>query len=301
MKKDFLKLSDLTRDEALKMLRKAADLKKKRKNGVSHQPLKGKSLGMIFSKQSTRTRISFEVAMFELGGHSLFLTGDQLQLGRGETIADSARVLSRYLHGILIRTYDFEDAAGLAKHASIPVINGLTDLNHPVQVLSDIFTIQEKLGKVDGVKVAYVGDGNNVTYSWMTAASMFGIHLTVGCPSSCKPKIPEGIDHSGSIEILEDPHAAVKDADIIYTDVWVSMGEEGDAERKLNDFAGYQVNEELMDYAAPDAVFMHDMPAHRGEEVSEGMLDDPRSVVFDQAENRLHAQKAILDSLFSRE
>ncbi len=232
MKKDFLKLSDLTRDEALKMLRKAADLKKKRKNGVSHQPLKGKSLGMIFSKQSTRTRISFEVAMFELGGHSLFLTGDQLQLGRGETIADSARVLSRYLHGILIRTYDFEDVAGLAKHASIPVINGLTDLNHPVQVLSDIFTIQEKLGKVDGVKVAYVGDGNNVTYSWMTAASMFGIHLTVGCPSSCKPKIPEGIDHSGSIEILEDPHAAVKDADIIYTDVWVSMGQEEKEDQK---------------------------------------------------------------------
>ena len=232
MKKDFLKLSDLTRDEALKMLRKAADLKKKRKNGVSHQPLKGKSLGMIFSKQSTRTRISFEVAMFELGGHSLFLTGDQLQLGRGEAIADSARVLSRYLHGILIRTYDFEDAAGLAKHASIPVINGLTDLNHPVQVLSDIFTIQEKLGKVDGVKVAYVGDGNNVTYSWMTAASMFGIHLTVGCPSSCKPKMPEGIDQNGSIEILEDPHAAVKDADIIYTDVWVSMGQEEKEDQK---------------------------------------------------------------------
>ena len=297
MKKDFLKLSDLTRDEALKMLRKAADLKKKRKNGVSHQPLKGKSLGMIFSKQSTRTRISFEVAMFELGGHSRFLTGDQLQLGRGETIADSARVLSRYLHGILIRTYDFEDAAGLAKHASIPVINGLTDLNHPVQVLSDIFTIQEKLGKVDGVKVAYVGDGNNVTYSWMTAASMFGIHLTVGCPSSCKPKIPEGIDHSGSIEILEDPHAAVKDADIIYTDVWVSMGQEEKEDQKESALKPYQINRKLVESAKKDVLVMHCLPAHREMEITSEVMDGKHSIVFDQAENRLHLQKALLETL----
>ena len=297
MKKDFLKLSDLTRDEALKMLRKAADLKKKRKNGVLHQPLKGKSLGMIFSKQSTRTRISFEVAMFELGGHSLFLTGDQLQLGRGETIADSARVLSRYLHGILIRTYDFEDAAGLAKHASIPVINGLTDLNHPVQVLSDIFTIQEKLGKVDGVKVAYVGDGNNVTYSWMTAASMFGIHLTVGCPSSCKPKMPEGIDQNGSIEILEDPHAAVKDADIIYTDVWVSMGQEEKEDQKESALKPYQINRKLVESAKKDVLVMHCLPAHREMEITSEVMDGKHSIVFDQAENRLHLQKALLETL----
>ncbi|MDP6656880.1 MAG: ornithine carbamoyltransferase [Nitrospinaceae bacterium] len=297
MKKDFLKLSDLTRDEALKMLRKAADLKKKRKNGVLHQPLKGKSLGMIFSKQSTRTRISFEVAMFELGGHSLFLTGDQLQLGRGETIADSARVLSRYLHGILIRTYDFEDVAGLAKHASIPVINGLTDLNHPVQVLSDIFTIQEKLGKVDGVKVAYVGDGNNVTYSWMTAASMFGIHLTVGCPSSCKPKMPEGIDQNGSIEILEDPHAAVKDADIIYTDVWVSMGQEEKEDQKESALKPYQINRKLVESAKKDVLVMHCLPAHREMEITSEVMDGKHSIVFDQAENRLHLQKALLETL----
>jgi len=297
MKKDFLKLSDLTRDEALKMLRKAADLKEKRKNGVSHQPLKGKSLGMIFSKQSTRTRISFEVAMFELGGHSLFLTGDQLQLGRGETIADSARVLSRYLHGILIRTYDFEDVAGLAKHASIPVINGLTDLNHPVQVLSDIFTIQEKLGKVDGVKVAYVGDGNNVTYSWMTAASMFGIHLTVGCPSSCKPKMPEGIDQNGSIEILEDPHAAVKDADIIYTDVWVSMGQEEKEDQKESALKPYQINRKLVESAKKDVLVMHCLPAHREMEITSEVMDGKHSIVFDQAENRLHLQKALLETL----
>ena len=297
MKKDFLKLSDLTRDEALKMLRKAADLKEKRKNGVSHQPLKGKSLGMIFSKQSTRTRISFEVAMFELGGHSLFLTGDQLQLGRGETIADSARVLSRYLHGILIRTYDFEDAAELAKHASIPVINGLTDLNHPVQVLSDIFTIQEKLGKVDGIKVAYVGDGNNVTYSWMTAASMFGIHLTVGCPPSCKPKIPEGIDQSGSIEILEDPHVAVKDADVIYTDVWVSMGQEEKEDQKESALKPYQINRKLVESAKKDVLVMHCLPAHREMEITSEVMDGKHSIVLDQAENRLHLQKALLETL----
>ncbi len=297
MKKDFLKLSDLTRDEALKMLRKAADLKEKRKNGVSHQPLKGKSLGMIFSKQSTRTRISFEVAMFELGGHSLFLTGDQLQLGRGETIADSARVLSRYLHGILIRTYDFEDAAGLAKHASIPVINGLTDLNHPVQVLSDIFTIQEKLGKIEGIKVAYVGDGNNVTYSWMTAASMFGIHLTVGCPPSCKPKIPEGIDQSGSIEILEDPHVAVKDADVIYTDVWVSMGQEEKGDQKKSALKPYQINRKLVESAKKDVLVMHCLPAHREMEITSEVMDGKHSIVLDQAENRLHLQKALLETL----
>ena len=297
MKKDFLKLSDLTRDEALKMLRNAADLKEKRKNGVSHQPLRGKSLGMIFSKQSTRTRISFEVAMFELGGHSLFLTGDQLQLGRGETIADSARVLSRYLHGILIRTYDFEDAAGLAKHASIPVINGLTDLNHPVQVLSDIFTIQEKLGKVDGIKVAYVGDGNNVTYSWMTAASMFGIHLTVGCPPSCKPKIPEGIDQSGSIEILEDPHVAVKDADVIYTDVWVSMGQEEKGDQKKSALKPYQINRKLVESAKKDVLVMHCLPAHREMEITSEVMDGKHSIVLDQAENRLHLQKALLETL----
>ena len=297
MKKDFLKLSDLTRDEALKMLRNAADLKEKRKNGVSHQPLRGKSLGMIFSKQSTRTRISFEVAMFELGGHSLFLTGDQLQLGRGETIADSARVLSRYLHGILIRTYDFEDAAELAKHASIPVINGLTDLNHPVQVLSDIFTIQEKLGKVDGIKVAYVGDGNNVAYSWMTAASMFGIYLTVGCPPSCKPKIPEGIDQSGSIEILEDPHVAVKDADVIYTDVWVSMGQEGKGDQKKSALKPYQINRKLVESAKKDVLVMHCLPAHREMEITSEVMDGKHSIVLDQAENRLHLQKALLETL----
>ncbi|MCH8156635.1 MAG: ornithine carbamoyltransferase [Nitrospinae bacterium] len=296
MKKDFLKLTDLTPDEALEMFRKTADLKKKRKDGIPHQPLKGKSLGMIFNKQSTRTRISFEVAMFELGGHSLFLTGDQLQLGRGETIADSAQVLSRYLHGILIRTYDFEDVAELARHASIPVINGLTDLNHPVQVLSDVFTIQEKLGKVEGIKIAYVGDGNNVTYSWMMAPSLFGIQLSIGCPSSCKPQIPDDID-SGSIEILEDPHAAVKDADVIYTDVWVSMGQEEKADEKKSLLKPYQINRQLLESARKDVLVMHCLPAHREMEITSEVMDGKHSIVFDQAENRLHLQKALLETL----
>ena len=186
---------------------------------------------MIFNKNSTRTRISFEVGMFELGGHSLFLTPDQMQLGRGETIADSARVLSRYLDGILIRTFDFKEVEEMAKHASIPVINGLTDLNHPIQVLSDLFTIQEKLGHIDGIKIAYVGDGNNVAYSWISAASIFDLKLSIGCPASCKPKSPEGLNIAGSVEIMEDPMMAVEDADVIYTDIWISMGEEETVEK----------------------------------------------------------------------
>ena len=298
MKKDFLKLCDLTRSEALDLLKKAANLKEMRLKGIPHQPLKGKSLGMIFNKNSTRTRISFEVGMFELGGHSLFLTPDQMQLGRGETIADSARVLSRYLHGILIRTFDFEEVAELARHASIPVINGLTDLNHPVQVLSDLFTIQEKLGRIDGLKVAYVGDGNNVTYSWMTAAAMFNLKLSVGCPTSCKPLPPEGLSIEDSVEITEDAHAAVKDADVIYTDVWVSMGQEETGD-KISLLKPYQINQSLVEAAKKDVLVMHCLPAHREMEITSEVIEGKHSVVFDQAENRLHLQKALLETLLS--
>ena len=298
MKKDFLKLSDLTKSEALVLLKKAADLKGMRANGIPHQPLKGKSLGMIFNKNSTRTRISFEVGMFELGGHSLFLTPDQMQLGRGETIADSARVLSRYLHGILIRTFDFKEVVELAKHASIPVINGLTDLNHPVQVLSDLFTIHEKLGRVDGVKIAYVGDGNNITYSWMTAAAMFDLKLSIGCPSSCKPQSPEDLNIGGSIEVFEDPIAAVKGADVIYTDVWVSMGQEA-TDEKTSLLKPYQINQSLVEAAKKDVLVMHCLPAHREMEITSEVLEGKHSIVFDQAENRLHLQKALLETLLS--
>jgi len=298
VKKDFLKLSDLTKEEVLELLKQAAELKQFKTKGTAHQPLRGKSLGMIFNKNSTRTRISFEVGMFELGGHSLFLTPDQMQLGRGETIADSARVLSRYLDGILIRTFDFKEVEELAKHATIPVINGLTDLNHPIQVLSDLYTINEKLGHLDNIKIAYVGDGNNVVYSWITAAAMFDLKLSIGCPSSCKPVLPEGITISNSIEITENPIAAVRDADVIYTDVWISMGQEETSE-KVSLLKPYQINQSLVDAAKKDVLVMHCLPAHREMEITSQILEGRHSIVFDQAENRLHLQKALLKKLLS--
>ena len=298
MKKDFLKLSDLTKNEVLELLKEATELKQFKAGGTTHQPLKGKSLGMIFNKNSTRTRISFEVGMYELGGHSLFLTPDQMQLGRGETIADSARVLSRYLDGILIRTFDFKEVEELAKHASIPVINGLTDLNHPIQILSDLFTIHEKLGHLDEIKIAYVGDGNNVAYSWITAATMFDLKLSVGCPSSYTPKLPKGVTIPDSIEITEDPIAAVRDADVIYTDVWISMGQE-EAPEKISLLKPYQINQPLVDAAKKDVLVMHCLPAHREMEITSEVLEGKHSIVFDQAENRLHLQKALLKTLLS--
>ena len=298
MKKDFLKLSDLTKDEVLGLLKEASKLKQFKAEGSAHQPLKGKSLGMIFNKNSTRTRISFEVGMFELGGHSLFLTPDQMQLGRGETIADSARVLSRYLDGILIRTFDFKEVEELAKHASIPVINGLTDLNHPIQILSDLFTIHEKLGHLDEIKIAYVGDGNNVAYSWITAATMFDLKLSVGCPDSCKPELPKGVTIPDSVEITEDPIVAVRDANVIYTDVWVSMGQE-EVPEKISLLKPYQINQSLVDAAKKDVLVMHCLPAHREMEITSEVLEGKHSIVFDQAENRLHLQKALLKTLLS--
>jgi len=298
VKKNFLKLTDLTKVEVLELLKKAAELKKFKAEGTPHQPLKGKSLGMVFNKNSTRTRISFEVGMFELGGHSLFLTPDQMQLGRGETIADSARVLSRYLDGILIRTFDFNEVTEFAKHASIPVINGLTDLNHPIQVLSDLFTIHERLGHLDEIKVAYVGDGNNVAYSWISAATMFDLKLSIGCPPSCKPKPHEGFKITDSVDITEDPIAAVKDADIIYTDVWVSMGQEETPE-KISLLKPYQINQSLVEAAKKDALVMHCLPAHREMEITSEVLEGKHSIVFDQAENRLHLQKALLETLLA--
>ena len=251
---------------------------------------------MIFNKHSTRTRISFEVGMFELGGHALFLTGDQLQLNRGETIKDSAQVLSRYLNAILIRTYDHEEVIALAEHASIPVINGLTDLNHPVQILADIFTVKEKLGHIEGVKVAYVGDGNNVAYSWMLGASLMGMHLAIACPKSYQPESIPALSGTGKVEILEDPFEAVKNADVIYTDVWISMGQEEDTENKKKLLLPYQINQKLVDAAKKEVMVMHCLPAHREMEITSEVLDGKHSIVFDQAENRLHVQKAILET-----
>ena len=298
MKKDFLKLSDLNKDEVLCLLKEAEELKQLKASGVAHRPLEGKTLGMIFNKNSTRTRISFEVGMFELGGHSLFLTPDQMQLGRGETIADSARVLSRYLDGILIRTFNFKEIEELAKHASIPVINGLTDLNHPIQILSDLFTIHEKLGHLDGIKIAYVGDGNNVAYSWINAAVMFDLRLSIGCPASCRPELPKEISIPDCIEITDDPIAAVKDADVIYTDVWISMGQE-EVDEKVTLLKPYQINQSLVNAAKKDTLVMHCLPAHREMEITTEVLEGKNSIVFDQAENRLHLQKALLKTLLS--
>ena len=296
MKKDLLSISDFSQQEVLDLLEKSTDLKKKRQKGIEHLPLKGQTLGMIFNKHSTRTRISFEVGMFELGGHALFLTGDQLQLNRGETIKDSAQVLSRYLNAILIRTYDHNEVIALAEHASIPVINGLTDLNHPVQILADIFTIKEKLGRIEGVKVAYVGDGNNVAYSWMLGASIMGMHLAIACPKSYRPESTPALSGMGKVEILEDPFEAVKNADVIYTDVWISMGQEEDTENKKKILLPYQINQKLVDAAKKEVMVMHCLPAHRGMEISSEVLDGKHSIVFDQAENRLHVQKAILET-----
>ena len=297
MKKDLLAINDFNREEILALFEKSEDLKEKRQKGIQHLPLKGKTLGMIFNKHSTRTRISFEVGMFELGGHALFLTGDQLQLNRGETIRDSAQVLSRYLNGILIRTYDHQEVVALAEHASIPVINGLTDFNHPLQILSDIFTIKEKLGHIEGVKVAYVGDGNNVAYSWMTGASLMGMNLVIACPKSLKPNPAPGLGDHGNVEIVEDPFEAVQNADVIYTDVWISMGDEEDTEKKKKLLLPYQRNQKLVDSAKKDVLVMHCLPAHREMEITSEVLDGEHSIVFDQAENRLHVQKAILETL----
>ncbi len=299
MKKDLIAVSDLTREDIFALFESAAELKRNRSRRETHHPLKGRSLGMIFGKQSTRTRISFEVAMFELGGHALFLSAEQMQLNRGETLADSAKVLSRYLDAILIRTHDHQEVVELAKHASIPVINGLTDHNHPVQILSDLFTLQEKRGHLDNLKVAYIGDGNNVAHSWMIAAATLGFHVAVASPPGCQPRRPEELGISGCIDVLEDPLAAADNADVLYTDVWVSMGHEGEAQAKNEKLKPYQIDRKLVDAAAEDVWVMHCLPAHRGMEISAEVMDGPRSIVFDQAENRLHVQKAILQALLS--
>ena len=280
-----------------RIFEKSGNLKEKREKGIEHLSLKGKALGMIFNKHSTRTRISFEVGMYELGGQALFLTGDQLQLNRGETLKDSAQVLSRYLNGILIRTHDHQEVADLAEHATIPVINGLTDLNHPVQILADIFTIKEKLGKIENVKIAYVGDANNVAYSWMTGASLMGMDLKIACPSEFKPASLPPLNGNGKVEITEDPYQAVKDADIIYTDVWISMGDKGDLDKKEKLLTPYQINQKLLEATGKSSLVMHCLPAHRGMEITSEVLDGKSSIVFDQAENRLHVQKAILETL----
>lgn len=302
--RSFLTLRHWHPDELEALLQLANQLKAERQTGMMGQPLKGKSLAMIFEKPSTRTRISFEVGMKELGGYTLQLGTNELQLGRGETLEDTARILSRYVDAILIRTHEHDRIQHLADAATIPVINGLSDLAHPCQALADLLTILETKGSLKGVKLSYVGDGNNVLHSLMRASALSGIHLRIATPAGYEPdaniwKETEQImeQTGGTLTFSHDPRVAVEDADVIYTDVWASMGQEQEKEKRRQTFSSYQVNAGLMALAAPDAVFMHCLPAYRGLEVTGDVLEGAQSVAFDQAENRLHAQKALLMAL----
>ncbi len=302
--KDFISLHDLTKEEITALLELALKLKDKQKKGIAHPILKGKTLGMIFTKSSTRTRVSFEVGMTQLGGYPLFLSSNDIQLGRGETIYDTAKVLERYLDGIMIRTFAHSDVLELAEHADIPVINALTDLLHPCQVLADLQTIYEHKGKLEGLKFAYVGDGNNMANSIMYGCSKMGIDCRIASPEGYTPD-PEVIENakadakkSGSeLLITNDPVEAVKDADIIYSDTWVSMGQEAEKAERIKIFMPYQVDGKLFSNAKSDCVFMHCLPAYRGYEVTPEVIDGKNSIIFDEAENRLHAQKAIMATL----
>ncbi|MBU5635840.1 ornithine carbamoyltransferase [Geomonas sp. Red69] len=301
MKKDFLALSQFTKAELDAMFALTKDLKAKTKSGVEHHLLKGKSLAMIFEKSSTRTRISFEVGMYQLGGHPLFISSKDSQMGRGEPIKDTARVMARYCDGVMIRTFAQATVEEFAKYASIPVINGLTDLHHPCQIMADVFTVIEHKGSYDGLKFAWIGDGNNMANSWIEAAAIFGFDLTLACPEGYDPnaEVLAWAQKNGSskIVITRDPKEAAKDADVLNTDVWASMGQEEEQKIREKAFAGYQLNEELLDLAKGNAMVLHCLPAHRGEEISDEVIEGPHSAVWDEAENRLHVQKAIMATL----
>ncbi len=295
-KKDYLRFSDLSVSEVEVLFALAAEMKAGR---YDKKPLAGKTLAMVFAKSSTRTRVSFEVGAYQLGGHGLFLSARDLQIGRGEPIADTARVLSRYVDGIMIRTFAQDDVDQLAESSTVPVINGLTDSFHPCQVLADLFTVREEFGTCRDKVVAWVGDGNNMANSWLNAAALLGFELRLACPEGYEPnrEVFERARKATSVSIFEDPDDAVRDAHVINTDVWASMGQEGEAEVRTLAFNGYIVDAELMMRAADDAIFLHCLPAHRGEEVTNDVIEGSQSRVFDQAENRLHVQKALLATL----
>jgi len=300
-KRDFLRLTDFSAGEVDSLLKKSLALKKRWKKGLGDNPLAGKCIGLIFDKASTRTRVSFEVAMRQLGGSCIYLDPGTTQIKRGESIADSARVLSRYLDGIVLRTFDQAIVEEWSRWASVPIVNGLTDLLHPCQIFCDLLTLVEKKKTYRGLKVAYIGDGNNVANSWVEAASMLDFSLTLACPKGYEPdaQILKGAQERGQGRILmtQDPYEAARGADIVYTDVWASMGQEEERGERLKTFQGYQVNSKLMQKARKDALVMHCLPAHAGEEISAEVLEGPQSIVFDQAENRLHGQKGILEFL----
>ncbi len=303
---DFLTLADYSSDTIQQLLSLAKKLKDDQKNGIATYPLKGKILGMIFDKPSTRTRVSFEAGMVQLGGHAMYLNGNDLQMGRGETIEDTAKVLSEYVDAIMIRTFSHQNVEELARHASIPIINGLTDTFHPCQALADLLTIQEVKGKLKGLKLAYIGDGNNVAHSLLNACAIVGMDISIATPVGYEPlpeivkKAEEFASNSGSnIVITNDPFEAVDQADIVYSDVWTSMGQEKENEIRLKAFEDYQINKELVQKAKEDFMFLHCLPAHRGEEVTADVIDGKHSYIYQQAGNRLHAQKALLVEILS--
>jgi ornithine carbamoyltransferase len=303
MKKDFISILDITEDELHQILADAIQLKKLRQAGILPEVLKGKSLAMIFEKSSTRTHISFEVGMNELGGHALFLSTRDLQIGRGEEIRDTARVAARYVSAVMIRAYKQSTIEEFARYATIPVINGLSDREHPCQLLADIMTIHEHVKDMKGLRVAWVGDGNNVCNSLILSSALTGMDVSIASPKGYAPK-RDVLDHAreigGTIHISRSPEDAVRDADIIVTDTWVSMGDEDKREERIRDFSGYTVDEHLIRLASPEVRVLHCLPAHRGEEISDGVIDGKQSLVWDEAENRLHAQKALLLSLLKK-
>lgn len=298
--KHLLKMLDLTTEEITELLNLADQLKYEQKNGIKHHRLEGKTLGMIFQKASTRTRVSFETGMYQLGGYALFLSASDLQIGRGEPVEDTARVLSRYIDGIMIRTFEQSEVENLAKYGSIPVINGLTDFCHPCQVLADLLTVREHKGKLEGLKMCYIGDGNNMANSLIVGGLKMGMTVSVACPEGYEPHedVLNYAVPTGKFTLCRDPKEAAKDADVIFTDVWSSMGQEGEAQQRRKAFEGiYQVNDELLAAAKDDCMVQHCLPAHRGEEITAEVFEAHADEIFDEAENRLHAQKAVLVKL----
>lgn len=307
MKKDLLKMEDLSKEEILDILNLADQLKYERNNGIDHSHLKGKTLGMIFQKSSTRTRVSFEVGMYQLGGNALFLSSKDLQIGRGEPICDTSRVLARYLDGIMIRTYHQQDVEDLANFGSIPIINGLTDEEHPCQVLADLMTIREYKKSFNGLKIAFIGDGNNMAHSLLVGSLTLGMDVAIASPTGYEiadyyknlgNKLAE--ENNINFTLTTSPLEAVKNADVVITDVWTSMGQEAESKARLEAFAGYQINEELMSHTNSNSLVLHCLPAHRDEEISSETFDKHSNEIFDEAENRLHAQKAVLVKLLGK-
>ena len=294
--KHLLKLEDWSTDEIINTLNLADQLKYEQKHGIEHKILAGKTLGMIFEKSSTRTRVSFETGMYQLGGNPLYLSASDMQIGRGEPIQDTARVLSRYIDGIMIRTFDQAEVENLAEYGNIPIINGLTDLSHPCQVLADLMTIREYKGKLDGLKMCYIGDGNNMANSLIVGGLKTGMSVSVACPENYHPAATTlaFAKKYDCFELTDDPIKAAKDADVIFTDVWASMGQEGEAEIRKKAFKGFQINDEVMAVAKPDAMVQHCLPAHREEEITAKVFEEHANEIFDEAENRLHAQKAVM-------